>query len=300
MVQPRSAPLTATKTPSAVWAKTLSCAPIVDCRVDGLVPGAVRHWRGVTPEIDQVALDQHYVSVHLGGPKRLWRRGEGAVATRDVGPGDYSVVPAGAAFQWRTIGPIDFVHFYFDPGVLDQVIAGAFDRDPGRILLEDCLGESDPLIRAMALGLLEELTAEDSQQACLDDMLHLLLCRVLRRHSNVRAAQPARHALAPYRLRRALDFVEAHLGDPIGVADIAGASGFSRYHFSRAFREATGRSPYAFLLEARIAAARHMLLTTQLSLDAIAAQCGFAGTSQLSRMFKREIGVPPQTFRNRR
>ena len=287
-------------TAPAVWAQSLSGPPILDRTIGGLVPVSVRRWRGIAPDIDQVALDQHFVSIHLGGAKRLQRRGEGQAAICDVDSGAYSVVPAGAAFHWNTAGPIDFAHFYFDPKLVDHVVASAFDRDPFYAQLQETLGEADPLVRSLALGLIEELEAGDPQQAYLEDMLHLLLCRVLRLHSNARRSAPlARHVLAPFRLRRSLDFMEAHLGDQIGVCDIAAASGISRFHFSRAFRQTTGSAPYAYLLGRRITAAKLLLIRSERPLVEIAEQCGFASLSQFSRMFKRETGICPSSFRNR-
>ncbi len=132
-------------------------------------------------------------------------------------------------------------------------------------------------------------------------MLHLLLCRVLRLHSNARTSAPfARDVLAPFRLRRSLDFIEAHLGNQIGVGDIAAASGLSRFHFSRAFRQTTGSAPYAYLLGRRIAAAKMLLIKSERPLAEIAAQCGFTSLSQFSRIFKREISICPSHFRARK
>ena len=287
-------------TAPSIWAGTLSGGPVLERELAGLVPVAVRRWQGIDADIDQYALSQHFISVHLGGPKRLVRHGEGHTATRDVASGAYSVVPAAAAFQWQTTGPIDFAHIYFDPKVVDHVVEQAFDRDPRHVQLEEHLGHEDRLTGVLALHLLEELKGGELQQAYIDDLLHLLLCRVLRQHSNARGcSQAAPHVLAPYRLRRALDFIEVHLGEQVGVADIAAASGVSRFHFSRAFHRATGKAPYAYLLDRRIAAAKALLINSDIALAEIGARCGFASASQFSRMFKGDTGVTPSSYRDR-
>ena len=140
-----------------------------------------------------------------------------------------------------------------------------------------------------------------SNRAYLDDLTHLLLCRTLKLHSNVeRSTSGARHTLAPFRLRRAIDFIESNLGQSIGVAEIATASGISAYHFSRAFRQATGRAPYAYLIERRIACAKAMLAEQEMTLTNIAEHCGFASLSQFSRMFRQETGMTPSSFRDHR
>ena len=282
------------------WGQSLSGPPILDKIVGGAVPSIVRRWRGIAPGIDQAALDHHFISVHLGGAKRLHRRGEGKAEERVVRPGAYSVVPAGSAFHWETEGPVDFAHFYFDPKIVDHVVASAFDRNPSYIQVEETLGDADAMITAMAFGLLDELASDDRQQSYVEDMLHLLLCRMLRLNSNARRNSPlARHVLAPFRLRRSLDFIEANLGKQIGVEDIAAASGVSRFHFSRAFRETTGSAPYAFLLGRRIALAKMLLINSAQPLADISSQSGFTSLSQFSRMFKRETGVCPSSFRQR-
>lgn len=286
-------------TPRA-WGQALSAAPVLDAAVAGMVPALVRRWCDIVPDIRQPALDQPYLSLHIGGAKRLTRRGEGGCRTRDVASGAHSVVPAGAAFDWQTEGPVDFVHVYFEPGTVEHVVAGVFDRDPARVQIEECLGDGDGLLHALALALVDELASDDRHQAYLDDLLHLLLCRLLRAHSNARTVNaPAPHALAPFRLTRVLDFIESNLGAPIGVGEIADACGISRFHFSRAFRHTTGRSPYAYLLDRRIKAARAQLIDTTEPLATIAQRCGFASVSQFSRMFKRATGTSPSHYRLR-
>ncbi|MGY4395971.1 AraC family transcriptional regulator [Sphingomonas sp. UYAg733] len=282
-----------------IWGATLSGAPMLDRSLNTFIPGLMRRWQSIDPDIEQPALDQHFVSIHLGGAKRLNRRGEGGAQTRDVSSGAYSVIPAGAAFQWATEGPVDFTHIYFTPDALNHMIGETFDRDASRVVLAETLGEQDPLLASLALSLIEEVSGEDSDCAYLDDLMHLLLCRTLRLHSNVTSlGDRARHSLAPFRLRRAIDFIEQNLAAPIGVPEIATACGISPYHFSRTFRQATGRPPYAYLIERRVAHAKTLLAGRCEPLTDIARQCGFASLSQFSRAFRRDTGKTPTLFRD--
>ena len=285
---------------SASWATSLPAAPVLDKAVSAIVPAHVRRWTGIAPMIDQAALDQHFISIHLGGAKRLFRSGEGSLRTRDVANAAYSIIPAGAAFQWNTEGPVDFAHIYFDTSVVNHVITEAFDRDPASVSLQEQLGQDDPLIGPLALSLLDELNVEHGNQAYLDDLTHLLLCRTLRLHSDApNSAGCAQYALAPFRLRRALDFIESNLSMPIGVAEIATASGISAYHFSRAFRQSTGRPPYSYLLERRTELAKLLLAQGDLTVAEVAQRCGFASLGQFSRMFRRGAGASPSQYRDR-
>lgn len=284
------------------WGDTLAGRPTLDRRIGGAVPALIRRWRGIPADIDQLALDQHYLSIHLGGSKRLHRNGEGHRLIRDAECGAYSVVPAGSAYRWQTEGPIDFMHIYLAPRTIDRFVARNFGQDHHRTELHDCLGANDPLISSLATALTDELANEDGiQQVYVDDLMQLLLIRLLRLHSDVSpAASRNLYALPPYKLRRALDFIEAQLDRPIGVAEIAAAVGTSAFHFSRAFRHSMGRPPYAYLLERRVAKAKLLLDSRTMALAEIARQCGFGGLSQFSRIFKKETGVSPSGFRNDR
>ena len=59
----------------------------------------------------------------------------------------------------------------------------------------------------------------------------------------------------------------------------------------------TGRTPYAYLMEYRLARARELLLNTDLSAAQIAAQVGFGSASNFGYQFTRAYGQPPLQFR---
>jgi AraC-like DNA-binding protein len=91
--------------------------------------------------------------------------------------------------------------------------------------------------------------------------------------------------------------IQHHLAEPLTLDDLAAAAGFSRYHFSREFKRLAGVSPMAYLQQERVAAARSLLLSTPWTLPKIAEQVGFADETQLSRVFRRLMGVPPGQLR---
>lgn len=92
-------------------------------------------------------------------------------------------------------------------------------------------------------------------------------------------------------------YMHDHAASPLSVAQMAAAAAMSEYHFSRAFRNVHGRSPYAYLLELRSAAAKELVQGSDLSLTDIAASCGFADLQTFSRFFKRRFGAAPSLLR---
>jgi transcriptional regulator GlxA family with amidase domain len=92
-------------------------------------------------------------------------------------------------------------------------------------------------------------------------------------------------------------YILDRLSEPMQLDDLARVAGMSRYHFSRVFKTTTGETPMAYVRRLRVEAARGLLLTTPLSLRAIAAQVGFPDEFQFSRVFKKLTGQAPGSLR---
>ena len=95
----------------------------------------------------------------------------------------------------------------------------------------------------------------------------------------------------------AIDLINARFAEPITLQELASVAGLSVRHFTRAFRQATGRSPYQHVLQRRIQEAKS-LIDAGMALADVAVQCGFADQSQLNRMFVRHTGMTPGRFRS--
>ena len=112
--------------------------------------------------------------------------------------------------------------------------------------------------------------------------------------------EPGRTAADPRALEsvlRAADCVEERLGDPIGVEDLARAACYSPFYFSRLFVQATGHSPYDYLMRRRVAAAAEEVVGGDRSLTEIALDYGFEAPDSFSRAFRRCFGLLPSEAR---
>ena len=106
--------------------------------------------------------------------------------------------------------------------------------------------------------------------------------------------------LSPQRLARSRQYVENRLGGDLAVAELARAVDMSLFHFARAFKQSTGKTPHAYVLERRIAAAQSLVLNTTRPLNEISAELGFSNPSHFSAVFGRLTGTSPSAFRSRR
>jgi AraC-like DNA-binding protein len=89
------------------------------------------------------------------------------------------------------------------------------------------------------------------------------------------------------------------LAGPIFLRDLARVAGMSASHFARRFQAEHGVTPMGYVRQARVEAARTLLLTTSEPLRVIAPQVGFADEFQLSRVFREITGERPGAFARR-
>ncbi len=112
-------------------------------------------------------------------------------------------------------------------------------------------------------------------------------------HELGRLQNPAHGDLAE-RIRR---FIRQHLHQPISLDDLAREARLSKYHFARKFKRITGQTPMSLVNQMRVEAARSLILQTDLTLEAVAAQVGLADASHLSHAFRRLTGRTPGSLR---
>lgn len=103
--------------------------------------------------------------------------------------------------------------------------------------------------------------------------------------------------LNPVTLSNTLDYIEEYLDKNIGLEEIAKEAAISIFHFSRCFKSAVGKSPYAYLIDRRIERTKNLLINTNRPLSDIALACGFSSQSHLSTLFKRITGITPSRYR---
>lgn len=94
-----------------------------------------------------------------------------------------------------------------------------------------------------------------------------------------------------------IDYINAHLSEPLALDKLVEISQLSRHHYARSFKAVTGVTPMRFLLERRIEASKPMLTGTALSLCAIALECGFASHAHFATAFRAMTGKTPSVWR---
>lgn len=96
---------------------------------------------------------------------------------------------------------------------------------------------------------------------------------------------------------RAKEYIKSNLQRELSVPEIAERVHFSASYFSRIFKERTGFSPYAYLVNSRIEKAKKLLAQTTLPVSVIASETGFASEANFIYCFKQKLNISPLKFR---
>jgi AraC family transcriptional regulator len=104
------------------------------------------------------------------------------------------------------------------------------------------------------------------------------------------------YGLPRHVLRRIIERMRC-LDDDLSLQALAKESGYSRVHFVRMFKAATGSSPHKYLLNLKLERVRELLKNPSMSLIDIALDCGFSSHSHMSRLFHKIVGVTPSAYR---
>jgi AraC-like DNA-binding protein len=203
-------------------------------------------------------------------------------------------VEAHAVFR----GPSDALHLHVPEILIAECTRDIEDHPPHRLGADTALAR-DPTIERLARTL---LGANDIDaplgQTYVDYIGIAIVARLLGAGQSGNGSERRKMAgLAKWRLKRAIDYVEAHLAEPLSLADVASATGLTRMHFAAQFRAATGLRPHEYMLRRRIERAQEFLLRDKTSVVDIALSVGFQNQSHFTTVFKRFVGQPPQAWR---
>ena len=233
------------------------------------------------------------------GATPMQRRFDGAWRREMLGPGAVSLLTRAQRAEWCWAEPIDVTHVYLSAALVAEVASEVMDRHVTEVRLEDVLRTDDPVMTAAT-----DLIAAEARAQALGGPLYVesvargLIMHLLRRYAQIVARAPAgAGGMGPAQMRRIADHIEAHLGDPLDLAGMAAVLGMTPCLFARAFRQAFGQPPYAYVIARRLARAERLLAETALPIKEIAAICGFADQAHLTRLFARARTTTPAAFR---
>lgn len=206
----------------------------------------------------------------------------------------------GPSRRWRMV--------YFEPAAIASVLADGPDASDAAqatgVELTHPVAQ-DVRLRSALQQLLGRLQQWDAGTVCggaaalaCEESLVRACALLLHRHAVLPAApsQVSSRTSAPSssspELQRARDHLAAGLLAPPTLTELAHTAGFSKFQLLRRFEKAFGLTPHAWLLQQRAEHARG-LIRSGAGLAQVAAACGFADQSHMTRLFARQFGFTP-------
>ena len=101
------------------------------------------------------------------------------------------------------------------------------------------------------------------------------------------------------RLNIVFFYINQHYTEDIPLEKAAEVAGFSKYHFSRIFKEFSGNNYFDYLCLQRVKASERMLLIPSKSITEIAYQSGFGSLCAFNRAFKKKNNCTPSEYRTK-
>lgn len=119
---------------------------------------------------------------------------------------------------------------------------------------------------------------------------------LLERHAETSGRAPA-SGNESTGVRRVRDYMEAHFAEDISLSQLASLTSLSSFHIARAFSQAIGLPPHAYLESLRIRRARQ-LLRSGMSVVETALAVGYPDQSHFTHRFRRHTGFTPGQYRS--
>lgn len=275
---------------------------------EGAIIAAKWH-RPASHNASDTVLAQHTLMYHVGGSTSVAKYVGGRCIGTRAQHGSVTFSPRDERNEWMRGGVCEVMHVYIAPahiaGYAAENLTAAATPE-----IDPIFAIHDPWLESYFGVLRSEFEifagGPKPEALLLTQSMELLIRHLVCWHSNVsqrsrsRASQAAsHHPLAPRHLARILAYIDANLGRDIALSDLAQLAGVSRDHFIRSFRAATQRTPYAYLVERRLARAVEALQHSALSIEEVARAAGFKSTPGFSNVFKKHYGLSPSRFRGR-
>lgn len=263
-------------------------------RWDGLLLERIRVGGLDTPAF---RIPQHSLTLQLSAPAVVEQTIQGGARSSVIGPGEISLFSAGATRRLRH-GPRELLVIALGDDLVGPVASGA-----GRVshpALVEQHRVRDAQLELIARTLQAEAESGYPSGRLFGESLGVALAvRLVRAYAAASSPPtPRKGGIAPARLRRVLEYVDAHLADDLRLATLAQIAGLSRHRFAHNFKQTTGVAPYRYVVLQRIERGKALLRETDRSVAAIAYELGCFSPSRFALLFRRATGASPSAYRD--
>jgi AraC family transcriptional regulator len=207
-------------------------------------------------------------------------------------PGAWLRLPGeGDHAEWRGSTPWQFL--FVSPGRIETVLGAPWQRSGLTRWSNEAVDL--PFVEAVLAAMAQDRADGFPSGPLAGEALVIALLAHL---SGRPTGRPLPHALGR-RLAVVLEYIEANLGRPLRLVELANLAGVGVRRFGSMFLADTGWTPHRYVLNRKLERAKTLMRDPKLTLRQIARAIGFANQAQLSRAFRQYVGESPRAYRRR-
>ena len=211
-------------------------------------------------------------------------------------PGAISMFTAGVIGAVRNFNEMEVTVGALSPSLICG-IEQELDQRPNGSLREKLNFQDNGLRMLMSLLVAESEAGGPCGRLYSESLYYALGSRFVQLGT---AATPPQHAfkfgLPGHLLRRVVERMKSEFATDLSLTTLAAEAGYSRAHFLRMFRAATGQTPHQYLLSLRLENAVQMMNKRSMPLVDVAVACGFSSHTHFTKMFRSRLGILPSVY----
>lgn len=149
------------------------------------------------------------------------------------------------------------------------------------------MGAWDYILKPVAFSELEK---------CVGKLAHKMMAE--RNDCSLEGNADAEEGNSVFRMEDTVAYMREHVGEKLSASEMARKMAVSYSSFGKLFREYTGMSFSAWLLETRMECAKNYLENSRMKIKQVASKVGYRENPQhFSRDFTRQVGMSPKEYR---
>jgi AraC-like DNA-binding protein/mannose-6-phosphate isomerase-like protein (cupin superfamily) len=209
----------------------------------------------------------------------------------------YGISQSDDLFYYALIADISLLHSQSIDAVEAKFITPITQN---RLIFQNHITNDEAAIQACMLPLIKELTDRElGYELAIKSYLYRLLTILLRKyvHTVLTADGYIERIKNLERFAPIFQYIETHYKEDLSVEQLAGMANLSRFHFSRLFKELSGRTVTEYINATRINKSEFLLHNTPLTISEIAIAIGYQDIYYFSRTFKKYKKLAPSEVR---
>lgn len=234
----------------------------------------------------------------LSGERRYFIDGE----IYNVSPGNLVVVPSNTIHKTVALNLRGYDRYvvYFEEASLGDLRRDIGEEMFSRFSSLGCVQfppEQIPAVRERLERMHAEKTKEDALSLA---MMRTLLGEIVALSLRYGTKKGCAAGEGEDKIQLVARYIAENFSEPLTLSDAARMACMEKTYFSKRFKALTGFNFCAYLTQLRLAAARRLLLNTEMNVSEIAALTGFSGSNYFGDVFLRAYGISPTEYRKRK